>query len=257
MNVKLIREIFPLRIRLTRIQGPSFGWSTTAWGHRGVGWRGPFLVLPFLAFTLTASAQPEWYRGMLKLPVSFDECKSRAGRALQAEGYSIQGQGGDHSGDYFFGGVKGVHSAVIACDSSPDGTTWVNFFVSSNHGTGDVAAERIKLSRQMSDPSGSSSNNLSSFAGEWSAHVENGYAFTMSLTQDGNRVSGTHDNGRTIIEGVVDGRTMRFRYRYKDSDTRGAGTLVLSDDGRSISGFYSHTDDPNNGSKGFWKGTRQ
>src|SRR6185436_16798897 len=33
MNVKLIREIFPLRIRLTRIQGPSFGWSTTAWGH--------------------------------------------------------------------------------------------------------------------------------------------------------------------------------------------------------------------------------
>ncbi|HEX3083817.1 MAG TPA: hypothetical protein VHP99_04780 [Pyrinomonadaceae bacterium] len=214
---------------------------------------GFLLALAFFAFAASAAAQPTMSRGEQLLPISYNECIRRAEQAYLAEGWVNIGKGGA-----FVNAFKENNGAYITCNVAPENKTWVNIFVASNSGDGGVpGAERVKLQRRMSDPSGSSGNNLNSFAGEWNASVQNGYSFKMSLRQDGNRVTGTHDDNRTIIEGVVDGRTLRFRYIYKDNSTRGAGTLVLSDDGRSLSGFYSHTDDPNNGSNGSWKATRQ
>jgi hypothetical protein len=96
-------------------------------------------------------------------------------------------------------------------------------------------------------------NNVGNFAGGWKAGID-GYSFDMRLRQDGNHVTGDIDaSGK--IEGDVTGRTLRFR--WNNNGTKGSGTLVLNDDGRTFKGFFSNTDDPNNNSRGYWNGTRQ
>ena len=110
-----------------------------------------------------------------------------------------------------------------------------------------------KLQNRMGQPGGGTNEGL--FGGRWNASVS-GYSFDMNLRQDGNRVTGNVDGGRAILDGVVTGRAMRFRYRYTDRELRGARTLVLSSNGRSFTGSYSHTDDPGNGSRRFYNGQR-
>lgn len=116
---------------------------------------GLLLVLTFGIFAVPYFGQtPTWSRGILNLPISYDECKSRARRVLEAEGYTIENQGGGNpNGDYYFAGYKDIHNAVIACNSSPNRATWANVFVASclNTRNGDVpGAERVKLQRRMS-----------------------------------------------------------------------------------------------------------
>lgn len=100
---------------------------------------------------------PGWSRGVQNLSVSFDECTSRARRGLEAEGYTINNQGGSFSGDYYVGSEKQGFAAVIACNSAPDGRAWANVFVGSLDGNGNVAgAERQRLQAQMDRPASGS-----------------------------------------------------------------------------------------------------
>jgi hypothetical protein len=101
---------------------------------------------------------------------------------------------------------------------------------------------------------GGGGNNVGNFTGEWDTGID-GYGFYMRLRQDGNHVTGDIDNGHGRIEGDVTGRTLRFHYNWNDS--KGSGTYVLSDDGRTFKGFFSNTDDPNNNSRGYWNGTKR
>lgn len=122
---------------------------------------GLLLTLSLFIFTAPTLAQTtSWYRGILKLSVSHDECKNRDQRALEAEGYTIENQGGDLSGDYYFAGYKDIYNAVIACNTSPEGSSWANFFIASgNRDSSDPGAERVKLSRRMSEPNSTSSSS--------------------------------------------------------------------------------------------------
>jgi hypothetical protein len=108
-------------------------------------------------FTTPCSAQrPSWSRGIQNLSISCDECKSRAHRALEAEGYTIDNQGGDNIRDYYFAGYKDGQAAIVACNSSPDGNMWANIFVAGclNTQNGYIAgAERIKLQELMNQSS--------------------------------------------------------------------------------------------------------
>ena len=97
-------------------------------------------------------------------------------------------------------------------------------------------------------------NNVGNFAGEWDTGID-GYAFYMVLSQSGNHVTGDIENGRGRLEGDVTGRTLRFHFTY--SDSKGSGTYVLGDDGRTFKGFFSNTDDPNNNSRGYWNGRKR
>jgi hypothetical protein len=92
-----------------------------------------------------------WSRGIQKLAIKHDECKDRARRALEAEGYRIANHGGDLTGDYYFGGDKSNHTAAIACNSSPDGQTWANIFVTTTFTPdGNVPGdERVRLQQRM------------------------------------------------------------------------------------------------------------
>jgi hypothetical protein len=97
-------------------------------------------------------------------------------------------------------------------------------------------------------------NNSGNFTGEWDTGID-GYKIYMRLRQDGNHVTGDLDNGGGKIEGDVTGRTLRFHFNY--SSSKGSGTYVLGDDGRTFKGFFSNTDDPNNNSRGYWNGTKR
>ncbi|MCK6685526.1 MAG: hypothetical protein L6R30_24265 [Thermoanaerobaculia bacterium] len=116
-------------------------------------------LLHVIVAELPASAQsPAWSRGVQSLSVSYDECVNRARRALEAEGFSVSTQGGDGRNDFHFGGSKGLHSAVITCDSAPNNSTWVNVFVASQSLDGSVpGAERVRLQQRMANPAGGTS----------------------------------------------------------------------------------------------------
>jgi hypothetical protein len=156
MNDKLIRQTVSRSFRFTSRQKLSFGFGSKMQTSRKVVLFGLLFALSLCIFTAPSLAQsPSWSRGIQNLSISFDECKSRARRALEAEGYTIENQGGGNqlnSPDHYLGGYKEVHNAVIACSSAPDGKTWANIFVASCLSTrnGDVpGAERVKLQERM------------------------------------------------------------------------------------------------------------
>lgn len=217
-----------------------------------------FLVSLFFMFVLIGSAasvraQPAMAIGELNLEIGYDECMRRIEQSYALEGWSIKSRG---VGPFILA-HKGNNAAYIICNTLPPNRTRINILVASLSSDFNVPhGERLILQARMGQAA-AAGNNTGNFAGDWNATVQNGYSFTMSLRQDGNRVTGEHDGGQTIIEGVVTGNTLRFRYQYKNSSTKGAGTLILIDNGRAFTGFYSHTDNPDDRSKGSWNGTRR
>lgn len=112
--------------------------------------------LLFLLVTAHAAhAQPAWSRGIQKLTVTHEEGMKRAENALVAEGYTIQNRGGD-----FFGALKGIHTAIIACNATTDGKAYINIFVASTSNDGNVPGqERVNLQKRMDIPSSTVPNN--------------------------------------------------------------------------------------------------
>jgi hypothetical protein len=124
-----MKTVFPFRPRALRASAL----------HAGLG------LLALAAWAVPAAAQPSMSRGEQRLPISYDECMQRAVRALQAEGYTLIGQGGA-----FVHGFKDIHGAYILCNVAPEGTTWANIVVASSHNDAGVpGAERQRLQARM------------------------------------------------------------------------------------------------------------
>jgi len=87
------------------------------------------------------------------------------------------------------------------------------------------------------------------FGGEW--ETDFGY---MALTQSGDEVTGGYESPEGEIAGKVIGNTLRFT--WIQADRKGSGKFILSEDGNSISGQWSHSVDPEAPPEGFWRGQR-
>jgi hypothetical protein len=86
------------------------------------------------------------------------------------------------------------------------------------------------------------------FAGQWETTFG-----SMTLTQDGKKVTGfyLYDEGRSTIEGQVEGRKLTFT--YQEPKAEGEGWFELSADGKSFSGKWRERFQKEWGE---WKGTR-
>jgi hypothetical protein len=86
-----------------------------------------------------------------------------------------------------------------------------------------------------------------SFVGTWETNYNN----EMRVSQTGDHVSGTYDQGRGVIDGTISGNILSGSWTRKND--RGVFRLSLSSDGNSFSGTWSRSD----GSGGPWIGTRK
>lgn len=94
------------------------------------------------------------------------------------------------------------------------------------------------------------------FAGNWATVTGEGARFEMILTQADRRVTGSYSPNNGFIEGTV-GANGRLTYRWRqDGGYSCAGVFHLAPDGRSFSGTFSNSADPNEIS-GSWYGTRK
>ena len=89
------------------------------------------------------------------------------------------------------------------------------------------------------------------FSGTWDSSEGD----TLHLTQSGDNVTGNYDHPYGKVEGTVSGKRLRFRWT-QGTDT-GTGTLILSDDGRSFTGWWSRSNNPDDKSGGGWSGRRK
>ena len=191
-----------------------------------------FFAVPSLAQT------PTWSRGIQSLPISHDECSNRARRALEAEGYTVENQGGSFSGDYYFGGYKNIHNAVITCNVSHDSKTWVNVFVASSVGNRDgnvPGAERMKLQQRM-DQSASRGCGLGTrwrgMDGGWSGVLTrrgNSNLFDGVWTRDGQQFT-------AVLTVSIDGNRVNVSRRNSTSGGDCELNGTLGDDGVTVTG---------------------
>lgn len=98
-------------------------------------------------FTVTCLAQPAMSRGQQHLSISYNDCLSRAQRALQNAGFSAGGAGN------FAQGFKDVSGAYIICNDAPGGGMIVNIVVATNVNDAGVPGQlRQMLQAQMENP---------------------------------------------------------------------------------------------------------
>jgi len=92
---------------------------------------------------------------------------------------------------------------------------------------------------------------MANFAGNWDTQ----HAF-MVLKQVGAHVTGEYYSSGGKIEGVVTGNALRFTWT-QTNDRRGTGTFYMQPDGKSFTGHWSYTTNPDDKSGGGWAGTRR
>jgi hypothetical protein len=244
MNDKLRTESIWQNIRPTLFQKFSSGFCRKVLAYRKVILFGLLFAGTIGIFAAPAWAQtPAWSRGIQNLSISFDECKSRARRALDAEGYTIENQGGSFNSDFFFAGYKDVHNAVITCNSSPEGKTWANIFVASctgNRNANVPGAERVRLQQRM-DQSSSAGCGLGRV---WN-DIESGLNMTWVRRGDSNvfDVSGIAGGNTFTAEQAIEIRGNKVyinRYKASDGNTCTFEGTIQSD-GVTVIGTYECT----------------
>jgi hypothetical protein len=93
------------------------------------------------------------------------------------------------------------------------------------------------------------------FGGNWSLTTNSGNKFTMSLTQNGDSVTGAYMPNNGKLEGTMDAEG-RLTYRWSDErGNKGSGIFVILN-GTTLVGSYGITDDPTS-AIGMWSGPRQ
>ena len=86
-------------------------------------------------------------------------------------------------------------------------------------------------------------------SGTWEAN----FASPIILKQKGNRVTGTYQNGKGSIEGIISGDSLNYEWKDFDSNDCGTGYFNISSDGNSLAGeWYSPS-----GDSGKWKAWRE
>lgn len=97
-----------------------------------------------LALATPVLAQPAMSRGEQILPLSYQDCMSRAAGAFRSYGWVNIGSGGAYTNAF-----RGGSGAYITCNEAVPGRMIVNIFVASNGG--DAARERQELQGAMGD----------------------------------------------------------------------------------------------------------
>jgi len=91
------------------------------------------------------------------------------------------------------------------------------------------------------------------FGGTWDTQTLPGGSFSLTLSQQGNRVTGQFING--TLEGVVEGSTvLNFTANFQ-SGVKGSGRLTLIEGGRAFDGRYTLESAP--GTVRMWTGKRR
>ena len=202
---------------------------------------GFLLVLVVGVLAAPCSGQnPSWSRGILELPITYDDCKSRARGALEAEGYAVQTQGGDLMGDYYVGGKKGDHSVAIACNSSPNGKTWANVFVASSNPDGNVpGAERVKLQRRLVNSASSGGCNTPTISG---IYITSPAGVIVFDRQNGNYISGRYGNDENSLvnrlEGTFECNVLKGKFTNTVHNTSGRIEYTFEPNGSRFSGHW-------------------
>lgn len=100
------------------------------------------------------------------------------------------------------------------------------------------------------------------YTGTWNSRTDKNWSYEITLTQQGNRVSGVYvvENGaQGRMHGVVEDNVLTFDWD-QDGGYTGTGRFVLSADGKSFAGTY-HVDPDSTLTpdlhSGTWSGTRQ
>ena len=92
------------------------------------------------------------------------------------------------------------------------------------------------------------------FTGNWNATTDDDTGYNLSLTQDGDSVTGEYtatDGTVGTIKGTLKGRVLTFNWKQTDG-TKGKGKFTLSGNNGSFNGSYSY-----DGGSGSWNGSRQ
>ncbi len=145
-----------------------------------------FWLSIFATASLAKAQASAWSRGIQLLPINYDECTRRAQGALETQGYSIQYRGGNNSSDSVTVGQKTIHTAIITCNTAPEGKTWVNIFVASQATDGNIpGAERVRLQQQMEPVATSAATPITWGTNAVGFRGKNGERFTFSCPANG------------------------------------------------------------------------
>ena len=184
------------------------------------------VLLVCAAATSSLAQTPGWSRGQQLLPITYDQCVSRASQALQAEGFRI-----DHAAGDFAVGIKEVHTAVIMCNPGPEGKMWANIVVASNGEGGGSLRERLQA--QMEKPGTVSAGGGDPVLGGWV------WAFAppgQPLVDHG--AVTFNPDGTIKWSGGSQGswRKSGNTYTLKWADKEAEDIVNMSDDGKSLTG---------------------
>lgn len=131
-----------------------------------------------------------------------------------------------------------------------------------NNGQGAMVVTSIDSIEPEKNTGSPSAPSNFSFAGNWASRTNHGGAYSLTLAQNGNDVTGTYasENGR---KGELTGKlhqNILFFVWSLEGGYKGAGEFELAPDGNSFSGSYRITqyqgDRPKH-LRGAWEGTRK
>ncbi|MBL4558608.1 MAG: hypothetical protein JKP98_20675 [Rhodobacteraceae bacterium] len=106
------------------------------------------------------------------------------------------------------------------------------------------AAQALRLLLLLSLPTGLNAQTAD-FAGDWQTFWRNGSA-VLSLTQEGDRVTGTYQPEEGTVEGTVEGRLLRGT--WSQPGATGRFVFALSADGQTLTGRFGNGE--------YWNGFR-
>ncbi len=194
------------------------------WARTRRGWSGALFLC---ACATTCLAQPVMSRGQQQISVNYNECLSRAQRALSAVGFTTSGAGN------FAQGFKEASGAYIICNEAPGGGMVVNIVVSTIANDDGVPGRlRQCLQEQMATPGARSAcaGGRCTPAGTWNWLDGD----RVVINPDGT-VRGFHGNGSPSNDGSWVGLGGN-RYRLSWRNGGWTDTLTLSADGTTMDG---------------------
>jgi hypothetical protein len=145
---------------------------------------------------------------------------------------------------------KGSTKATDGIFARPKGSSNVNDMMTappaSSPGDGVIARTR-------------SASATANFTATWNTVTAASTRYTMTLSQNGNQVTGSYasvDGAVTgTLSGTVEGDTLI--YRWQEGPNGGMGKFRLGDDGASFSGWWNSSATDPNAVSGAWNGTRR
>lgn len=98
--------------------------------------------------------------------------------------------------------------------------------------------------------------SVESFAGAWDVESD-GVRYVLTLTQNGNRVTGSYGDGQGAVEGTVTGQVLTLRWRHASGRSGTAHLALSADRGRFTGTYAAEASAGLPASRGAWNGVRR